>query len=222
MKLVIINPNSDPVQTQYIDQAARAYAAGAYEVCTRATPGAPLSIDTYQDAAQALPGMMALVRQLEGEADGFIIACHGDPNLDVMKEMTRKPVVGIGEASMKVASMLGHRFSVVSTGDRGIPNKEANIHRYGLDCSLASLRCPGPDCDATDMAGKLENAARHAVQEDGAEVIVLSAAGQIQLARELTQKLGVPVLDGLPCALTLVEGLCKMGVSVSNLRRYRC
>ena len=222
MKLVIINPNSDPVQTRFMEQAARAYAAGAYEICVRATPGAPLSIDTYQDGAQALPGMMALVRQLEGEADGFVIACHGDPNLDVMKEMTRKPVVGIGEASMKVASMLGHRFSVVSTGDRGIPNKEANIHRYGLEGSLASLRCPGPHCTAQDMAGKLRDAALHAIREDGAEVIVLCAAGQIELARAMTQELGVPVLDGLPCALTLVEGLCKMGVSVSNLRRYRC
>lgn len=221
MRLVIINPNSDPAQTQAIDRAARDFAAGAYEVRTVSTPGAPRYIDTYVDGAQALPGMMQLVRELEGEADAFIVACHCDPNLDVLKEMTGKLVIGIGEASMKVASMLGHKFSVVSTSDRGIPEKEANIHSYGLDHSVASLRGPGPECPARDMAGKLSWAAQRAVREDMAEVVVLATAGQTELARRLTRRLGVPVLDGVPCALMLAEGLCRMGVSVSGVRRYQ-
>lgn len=221
MKLIIINPNSDPAQTKAIDLAAKAFAADAYEVRTVSTPGAPQYIDTYLDAAQALPGMMQLVRDLEDEADAFIIACHCDPNLDVLKEMTDKLVIGIGEASMKVASMLGHKFSVVSGSDRGIPEKEANIHSYGLDNSVASLRCAGPECSDRDMAGKLCWAAERAVREDMAEVVVLATAGQTELAQRLTQRLGVPVLDGVPCALMLAAGLCRLGISVSGIRRYQ-
>lgn len=221
MRIVIINPNSDPAQTLQIDKAAKAFAQNRFEVVTLATPGAPQYIDTYLDHAHALPGMLSLVSEWENRADAFIIACHCDPNMNVLREASNHPVLGIGEASMKLASMLGHKFSVVSTGDRGIPNKEANIHAYGLDHSCASLRSPGPECTAQDMAGKLRNAAAHAVAEDKAEVIVLSAAGQSELAAAMSRELGVPVLDGIDCALMLAEGMCRAGFATSKIRRYR-
>ena len=113
---------------------------------TLATPGAPQYIDTCMDAAKALSGMLTLVEQWEEKADAFIIACHCDPNLTVLREVSAHPVLGIGESSMKMATMLGHKFSVVSTGERGIPNKEANIRAYGLEPFTASLRAPGPEC----------------------------------------------------------------------------
>ena len=221
MRLIIINPNSDPAQTAAIQQAALAYADGRYEVETFSTPGAPQYIDTYRDAALALPGMMRLVQEQEDRADAFVVACHCDPNVDVLREITRRPVIGIGEASMKTASLLGHKFSVVSTSDRGIPEKEDNIHSYGLDWALASLRCPDGGCTATDMAGRLRCAARLAVEQDRAEVIVLAAAGQVELARDISRELGVPVLDGVPCAMMLAEGLCRTGLATSKIRRWR-
>ena len=221
MRVVIINPNSDPDQTKQIDAAAKAFAGDRFEVVTLATPGAPQYIDTCTDAALALPGMLALVQEWESKADAFIIACHCDPNLTVMREASAHPVLGIGESSMKLATMLGHKFSVVSTGERGIPNKEANIRAYGLTPFTASLRAPGEECTCADMAGKLRNAAAHAVAEDRAEVIVLSAAGQSELAAEMTEELGVPVLDGIDCALTLAEGMCRAGYKTSKKCRYQ-
>ncbi len=171
MRIVIINPNSDSAQTAQIDRAAKAFAADRFEVVTLATPGAPQYIDTCMDAAKALPGMLALVEQWEEKADAYVIACHCDPNLTVLREASAHPVLGIGESSMKMATMLGHKFSVVSTGERGIPNKEANIRAYGLEPFTASLRAPGPECRCADMAGKLRNAAAHAVNDDRAEVM---------------------------------------------------
>lgn len=221
MRIVIINPNSNSAQTAQIDRAAKAFAADHFEVVTLATPGAPQYIDTCMDAAKALPGMLTLVEQWEEKADAFIIACHCDPNLTVLREASAHPVLGIGESSMKMATMLGHKFSVVSTGERGIPNKEANIRAYGLEPFTASLRTPGPECRCADMAGKLRNAAAHAVNDDGAEVIVLSAAGQSELAAAMAKELGVPVLDGVDCALTLAEGMCRAGFATSKKCRYQ-
>lgn len=221
MRIVIINPNSDSAQTEQIDSAAKAFAQDRFEVVTLSTPGAPQYIDTCMDAAKALPGMLALVEQWEDKADAFVIACHCDPNLTVLREASGHPVLGIGESSMKIATLLGHKFSVVSTGERGIPNKEANIRSYGLDPYVASLRSPGVECCCADMTGKLRNAAAHAVNEDRAEVIVLSAAGQSQLAAEMTSSLGVPVLDGVDCALMLAEGMCHAGYQTSKKCRYQ-
>ena len=221
MRIVIINPNSDSAQTAQIDRAAKAFAADRFEVVTLATPGAPQYIDTCMDAAKALPGMLALVEQWEEKADAYVIACHCDPNLTVLREASAHPVLGIGESSMKMATMLGHKFSVVSTGEHGIPNKEANIRAYGLEPFTASLRAPGPECRCADMAGKLRNAAAHAVNDDRAEVIVLSAAGQSELAAAMAKELGVPVLDGVDCALTLAEGMCRAGFATSKKCRYQ-
>ncbi len=220
MKIMIINPNSSVRMTADIDRAAKAYAGDDLEVVTVQVDSAPPFIDTYEDKMKTAPGMAALVRAHQDEVDAFIVACHCDPNLDLLKEVSKKPVVGIGEASMKLASMLGHSFSVISTGSASIPGKEALIHSYWLDGYCASVRAPGDehaDCDAKELF--LETA-RTAIKEDGAEVIVMGCAGLCGLTERLERELGVPVLDGVVCALIIAEGLVKAKLGISKVRRY--
>jgi allantoin racemase len=164
--------------------------------------------------------MIKVLKNNEEEFDAFIIACHCDPNLDMMKEITKKPVVGIGEASMKIASMLGHRFSVVSTDRHSIPNKEALIRKYHLQDLAASVRAPLDEMKELTDEEKYLEAARLAVEKDMAEVIVLGCAGMTGLDKRLQDELGVPVLDGVICALIIAAGLVKYGVSTSKIRRY--
>ena len=220
MKILIINPNSDPEMTEAIRKAAENYADGEFEVACKPNPGAPVFIETYEDIAKVAPGLIQIVRENEPAFDAFIIACHDDPHLDVIKEITKKPVVGIGEASMKIASMLGHRFSVVSTSNHSIPLKEVQVREYHLQDILASIRAPeGKDTALNDEESFLSTAEK-AVQEDGAEVIVLGCAGLTGLDKKLQEKLGIPVLDGVICALIIARGLVKYGVSTSKKRRF--
>ncbi|MCP4491975.1 MAG: Asp/Glu/hydantoin racemase [Gammaproteobacteria bacterium] len=220
MKLLIINPNSDTQMTQAILSSATEFAAGDFDVDCLPTPGAPKFIDTYQDTAAAMPGMLELLKQHEADYDGFIIACHCDPNLDLMKEVTRKPIVGIGEASMKLATMLGHRFSVISTDARSVPNKEALIRSYHLQDLLASVKSPTTGLEAKSDEEKYLLTAQAALEQDMAEVIVLGCAGMTGLDKRLQHELGVPVLDGVVCALIIASGLVKYQVSTSKIRRY--
>jgi len=210
MKILIINPNSDPDMTRRIQESAEGFAAGEYEVECRRIAEAPKFIESYQDQAQAAPGMIALVRECEAEWDAFIVACHCDPNLDVLKEITAKPVVGIGEASMKLAAMLGHRFSVVSTDRHSIPVKEALARKYHLEGLLASVQAPSPGMESVCEEDRYLAAARNAVDEDGAEVIVLGCAGMTGLDKWMQRELGVPVLDGVICALIFAAGLIRI------------
>ena len=221
MKLLIINPNSDEEMSRAIQSSAAEFSAGEYEVICLSTPGAPPFIDTYQDAAAALPGMMKLLAEHETDYDAIIVACHCDPNLDLMKEMSDKAVIGIGEASMKLATLLGHRFSVISTDSRSVPNKQALIRSYHLEGLSASVRFPAPELAGRSDEEKYLLTARAAIEEDGAEVIVLGCAGMTGLDKRLQQELGVPVLDGVVCALIIATGLVKYRVSTSKIRRYR-
>lgn len=220
MKILIINPNSSPEMTEKIKAAALEFAAGDFEVECLATCGAPEYIETYEDEIKAAPGMIQLIRENEEKYDAFVIACHCDPNLDAMKEITKKLVVGIGEASMKIASMLGHTFSVVTDTFHSIPNKEALIQKYHLQGMLASARAIGKGSEGLSLEEKIIQAAELAVKEDYAEVIVLGCAGMTGMDKHLKNKLGVPVLDGVVCALIIATGLVKYGLSTSKARRY--
>jgi len=220
MKILIINPNSDEEMTQAIQKGADGYTQGEFEAVCASTPGGPTYIETYEDMALAAPGMMQLVRENEAEYDAFIIACHCDPNIELMKEITEKPVVGIGESSMKLASMLGHRFSVVSLGTHSIPNKEAVVRKYHLEGSLASVRAGDDDSCGYNEEAKLTEIAKMAIDEDMAEVIVLGCAGMAGLDKSMQAKLGVPVIDGVVSALIIASGLVRHGLSTSKIRRY--
>ena len=222
MKILIINPNSDPATTAAIQSVAEQYAEGRFEIICKSAPGGPPFIATYEHQVQTGAGMISLVRQYENEVDAFIVACHADPNLDCMREITGKPVVGIGEASMKIASMLGHCFSVISPVDHSIPNKEALVRRYHLSGMLASVRAPKVADPSKSMAEKLIEAAKLAIEEDCAEVIVLGCAGFAGLDKQIQEQLNVPVpvLDSVVCALIVAEGLVRYRVSTSKARRY--
>lgn len=219
MKILIINPNSDPDMTAAIQQTADTFARGRFEAACRLTPGAPGFIETYEDQARSAAGMIGLIQEFEQEFDAFIVACHSDPHLDVMKEITDKPVVGIGEASMKLATMLGHRFSVLTDNPHSIPNKEVQARAYHLEELLASVRAPEKRGDGPEEE-KYIRAAQAAVEEDGAEVLVLGCAGLTGMDKKIRAGLDVPVLDGVICALILASGFAEAGITTSKARRY--
>lgn len=220
MKICIINPNSSLDMTEVIQRNARNFAAGEFEVDCIPTPGAPEFIGCYEDMHESEAGMVKLVKEKQEEYDAFIVACHSDPGLDLLKEISAKPVVGICEASLKLATMLGHSFSVVSTGQRPVPHKEALCRKYGVESSLASV--VGPREFRTDWhsADSFIETGRRAIQEDGAEVLVLGCAGMGHITKRMEEELGVPVLDGVVCALIVATGLVKAGLSTSKIRRY--
>ncbi|MDD3514729.1 MAG: aspartate/glutamate racemase family protein, partial [Synergistaceae bacterium] len=123
------------------------------------------------------------------------------------------------EASMKMATMLGHSFSVIAPVERTVPNKKALVDKYGLSRDMASVR-PASIEQGADEAERLIAAGRRAVEEDMAEVLVLGCAGFAGLDKRMEKELGVPVLDGVICALIIASGLVKYGVSISKKRRY--
>jgi len=220
MKIFIINPNCDRKMTAAIQKAAENFSRGEFEVICRPTPGAPKFIETYEDQIKAAPGMIRLVRENHEKFDAFVVACHCDPQLDVLKEISRRPVVGIGEASIKLASMLGHRFSILSTDEHAVPSKEELVRKYHLQDLLASIKIPARNKKNASEEERYVHAAREAVEEDRAEVIVLGCAGLAGLDKRIQKKIGVPVLDGVACALIIASGLVKYGVSTSKKRRY--
>ena len=220
MRILIINPNSSEEMAATIQRSAEEFAAGAFEVVTKPNPEAPEFIETYQDEVAAAPGMMELVRSHENDFDAIVIACHSDTNIDAIKEMTTTPVVGIGEASMKLATMLGHNFAVVTTHVHSIPGKLAQARKYHLQDLMVSVRAPARGEEDLGDEELFLGLSRRAVEEDLAEVIVLGCAGLAGMDKKIHAELGVPVLDGVTCALIIATGMARYGVSTSKALGY--
>ena len=226
MRILVINPNTTVAMTEKIGRAARAVAASGTEIIAVNPADGPLSIEGYYDEAFSVPGLLAEIAK--GEALGVsahIIACFDDTGLEAARSLASAPVIGIGEAAFHLASMLGHRFSVVTTLSRSIAAIETNLMKYGLAGRCAKVRaCEVPVLSLDDPASKasvqISAEIELAKQEYGAEAVVLGCAGMAHLAARLSEQHGLPVIDGVASAVKLAEALGALDLKTSKIGAY--
>jgi len=224
MRILVVNPNTTATMTRKIYQAARRVASPETEVVAVNPASGPASIEGYYDEAMSLAGLLDVIRA-KPHVDAIAIACFDDTGLDAARCLTDRPVVGIGEAAFHIASLLANKFSVVTTLARSIPALEHNLHRYGLAARCARVRASGVAVlDLEDAAGtareRVSEQVRCAIDEDRAEAIVLGCAGMTDLTESLAVEHGLPVLDGVVCAVNLCECLVRMKLRTSRLGGY--
>lgn len=226
MRIHLVNPNTTASMTDKIAAAARAVARPGTEILARTSTMGPASIEGYYDDALALPGLLAAIAEAEAEGvDGHIIACFDDTGLDAARTLARGPVVGIGEAGFHLASLIAHRFAVVTTLSRSIPVIEANLMRYGFERRCCAVRASEVavlelEDPASGTRGRISAEIARAIKQDGAEAVVLGCAGMADLARALGDEHGVPVIDGVSSAVALAEALIGTGLATSKRGAY--
>jgi allantoin racemase len=227
MKILFINPNTSQTFTDLVQQVAQEYREPSTEVTSKNPTAGPRSIESVYDELLSSQGTLQLFIEEMDHYDGFILACYSDhPAIYAMRELTDKPVIGIAEASMYMACMLGYKFSVVTTNDEWEPLLWDAVRHYGLENRCASIRTTGMavldlDHDGDDSGfEQIQAEAQKALDSDGAEVICLGCAGMAGLDKKLENNLGVPVIDGVVSALKLIEGMLHYGVKTSKRRAY--
>jgi allantoin racemase len=227
MKILFINPNTTEEFTKRISDIANRYASQGTEVTALTASYGPRSIESIYDELLSSMGTLDVVLNNIEKYDGFVIACYSDhPTIYALREITDKPVIGIAEASMYLACMLGHKFSVVTTNEEWEPLLLDAVQHYGLSNRCASVRSTGMPVLALESASPEEtyqmilNSSRQAIEIDGAEVICLGCAGMTGLDKKLETELNVPVIDGVVSALKLIEGIVGYGVHTSKRKAY--
>jgi allantoin racemase len=227
MKIQVINPNTSQAMTESIGAAARSVARAGTEILSVCPTFGPASIESYYDEYLCVPGVLDEIRKGEADkADAYIIACYGDPGLAPAREMTTKPVIGIAEASLYIASILAARFSIVTVVPRVHTMLEEMVARYGFRDRVISIRTTplyvlDVEKDPARALRMLQVEARQAKDEDDAEAILLGCAGFAQFAAELEKELHIPVLDGVVCAVKMAEAIVELGKTTSKYKTYR-
>jgi allantoin racemase len=224
MRVLVVNPNTTGSMTRKIGAAAVAVASTGTEIVAVEPDFGPPSIEGYFDEAFSVPGLIDQIRKAK-DADACIIACFDDTGLDVARCATDAPVVGIGEAAFHMAALVAGRFGVVTTLSRSVPAIEHNLVRYGLAARCAGVRASGvPVLDLENPGSgarqRISDEIRLALARDLAEAIVLGCAGMADLATDLSAEHGIPVLDGVACAVKLAEGLVSLGLRTSKAGGY--
>lgn len=225
MRILVINPNTSASFTERIKVVLSGYALPTTEVVVVNPESGPRSIESIYDELLSAPGTLETILA-NPDFDAYVIACYSDhPTVYAAREILTQPVLGIAEASMLMACMLGHRFSVVTTNDSWGPLLRDAVQHYGLGERCASIRTTGAPVLALESAEAdtqklILDGARQAIIEDGAEVICLGCAGMAGLDKQLEAELGVPVIDGVVAALKLLEGMVSYGVHTSKRCAY--
>lgn len=212
MKLLVINPNTTQQVSDTIVKAARAAAARDTEIImVTARFGAEVIASRAEDIVAAHAALEAAA-QHAGQCDAVIIAASWDSGLLGIREAMRVPVVGLTEAAVTMASLLGDRFGLVTFGARSVPCYRNRVVSYGLGSRLAGVGCVDIDrtsiyADRAGTVAKLVASARDLIDNHGAEVIIPSGAVLAGLGPDIQAELQVPVLEAVSCAVQLAQSL---------------
>jgi len=186
-------------------------------------------LDSYYE--MTLADAFVLEAGASAEEEGYDAVCinsMSDSGVSALRSILSIPVVGPGQVCFLTAAMLGQRFSVITMWEQWRQLYQKTAVELGMQPRLASIRSIGVRPDTQELlTGKeeivfasLEAAARLAIDEDGADVIILGSTTMHQSHAFLQSRLDVPVLNPGLLALKQCETLIQLGLAHS-WRAYR-
>jgi allantoin racemase len=205
-------------------------------------------VTTKQEFMSVGNNRLPLVRDAcaSGKYNAIVLLGGGDPGYMEAREigrMHRIPVTSCAHAQMHLAGFLGNKFSIVDIAEAHNMQMYHLVVQYRMTERCASIRnvnypLPSPNFPddrpiqaerdravQSGSSGMLEAAVQEsiaAIEEDGADVIVLGCSAAFWMQPLLQKKLmeigwDVPVLEGARCAIEIAKTLVDLGVDASGL-----
>lgn len=225
MKLLVINPNISQDVTRLIgSEASRSIQPGTELTLATAAFGVAY-IETRAEALIGGYAAMQIAAEQHSAHDAIVVAAFGDPGLAALREIMPIPVIGMTEAALISACMQGGRFSVIAISQRIRAWYRECITEHGLDSRLASIRALDEPLQhigrvQENQGERLVELGRQAVEHDGADTLILAGAPLAGLARAVSERMSVPVLDGVTCAVTQAQAMVHMNPTIPVAGSY--
>ena len=213
MRLLLANPNTTVALTRRMAAVAESVAPPG---CTIEAVTAPRGFPYLSTRAEAhIAGAVMLETLAEAEVDGAIIAAFGDPGLRAARELCDFPVVGVAEAAMMTAAMLGERFAIIAFTQRMRAWYLDSVRDAGLGSRFAGFRAPDVEPKSVELAQEelcdaLIACIEAAVTTDGADVVILGGAPLAGLAGTLAASAPVPLVDPVSAATLQAATLVRL------------
>ena len=166
----------------------------------------------------AVPTIQEVMKAEKDGYDGVIINNFSEAGIHAAKESVEIPVIGIGQASFYIASLLGEKFGMITGGSYRY--RFDNLKIYELDHKFIGSRSVGiPVLSLFNDKDKLVKVLLKSgieLIEKGADVIVLACGAMLGVKEKIAQELGVPIIIPIAAAITLCESLITMGLAQSK------
>jgi allantoin racemase len=215
MRLLLVNSNMSDFVTDKAATAARAVAAPGTEIrAVTGTFGAHI-ISSRSENAIAQHSTMALVAEHAGDCDGVLIAVSYDTGAAAAREFLPIPVLGMTEAALHVAALVGRRVGMIIFGKSVLGLYRDVVAATGLGGCVAAWRAlesPAPYApgDQSEVDQMVVAAAADLVETDTVEAIVLAGTVMAGVPARLQDRIAVPMFDGITTGVPLLEALVRM------------
>lgn len=211
-RILYIKPTAYDTVNDATKRYLERYRGAGTEIEVANIPKGPRHLEGPAYEVIAAPEILKLVLRAEREGfDGAIIGCFKDTVLHAAREVCeRLCVTAPGESSMLLASTLGHTFSILVGRRKWIPEMKDNALRCGLAGRLASFRSLGLGvlelhADEAATARAMRREIKAALEQDGAETIILGCTMSFGFFEDLQREFKVPVIDPMLAALKQLE-----------------
>lgn len=220
MKLLLVNVNTTASATDAMVVAAQACVSTGTEVVGLTPTSGSAGVDSVVQSLLAAVGVLDVVVRYPDPYDAVILAGFGEHGREGLQELLEVPVIDIAEAAVHVAMLLGRTVSIVTTLPRSVAQVQDRLLLAGLGQRCVSVRAVGLTTRELDEPGSVAAVvaeARAAVEQDGAEVVVLGCGGLAGLDALVSSEIGVPVVDPVATGAVLAEALVRLGLRTSNV-----
>ncbi len=187
MRILLLNPNmTEAVTDRLVAAAAVAASPGTTIIPATAPRGFPY-ISCKAEAQIAGAIVLEMLAERQGTYDAAIVAAFGDPGLFAARELFDQPVIGMSEAAMLTACMLGKRFGIVSFAAQMEAWYAECVESHGL-----AHRCAGIFCLRESFASITS------VAEEKTEALVALAGEAVAAGSDVVILAGAPLAGSRP------------------------
>jgi allantoin racemase len=215
MRIILLNPNTSESVTELLTAAGRKAAAPGTELVPLTAPKGVPYIATRAEAQIGGAVALEMLAEHHQNADAAIIAAFGDPGLFGARELFDIPVIGMAEAALLTACMLGGRFALVTFARALGPWYNDCVEMHRLTHRSAGVRLlDQPFREISSVQDEKEDLlvelANEAVRVDNADVVILAGAPLAGLADRVKHRIDVPVVDPMSAAVIQAEALVRL------------
>ncbi len=221
MRLLLLNPNTTKAMTDQMAHVARSVATPEIEITAiTATRGVPY-IASRAEAQIAGSEVLEILAQEAPGHDAAIIAAFGDPGIIAARELFDMPIVGMAEAAVMTAALLGDRFSVVTFSPHMARWYTDCVRQTGLWDRFTGVRHPEAAPEtlhdvAVTLRSDLIALAQKATNEDEADVIILGGAPLAGLVPMIAHETPGLLVDPIAAATVQAIALARLAPSYTN------
>jgi allantoin racemase len=174
-------------------------------------------VSTEAEVAIAAHAALDLLATHHAGHDAAIVAMSFDAGALAGRRLLPIPVLGITEAAIHTACLLGRRFAMIVSGAVSVPLYLDLLDASGLRGRMVAIEVVeigsvAAYLDANALEARLLQAARRLAERPEIEAIVICGAAMAGIAHHLQPHLPVPLIDGVAAATAQAELLVGLGL----------